>query len=553
MPILIPTYERWMNETNPTMSFGVRGNELRAVDNALKAFWADMSTLHLEILKSALLAYEEKKNHFEIGADGKEHATRNWRSDIRNRKGVVSLLHDSLFQERKPLTEEDKEGLELIRAASISPVKDLLSGKQIQVKKTAIASLIQSAYSESKEIVTELSTIPLPKIDPFQLMRIFIGWIKYKLPSYDIDLHLPNLLAWFKGINFEIPSINFLELLVEWLKIHMPDLSVHLPDILAYFKFKFPTLNFDFLPHLHITLPSLPSITLDLPSIRIPDLDILLPSIPSIELNLREIFGVDFRILEHFPDLLNGFLESLHDIYLEAVPFLGPAKSAGKAFVGYAEAVLARYNEYSLRQEGENLFSSNGASDAFEAVLDVIVRQANRTAAGATVDLVTAGAQTGGIFLDGGTATGLAIAAGNRLAKFIIKIQIFINDYKEMEKANTILADWSKSNSSSVLDLFKACPLLGCFVIHCCEISALLSGVLENFGEAGFVAEIDSQVKKARALKETAYGFITASKFEIPNLPFLARAEADPVASLNAVKNAYAFKLKGKAKSWGFI
>ena len=122
-----------------------------------------------------------------------------------------------------------------------------------------------------------------------------------------------------------------------------------------------------------------------------------------------------------------------------------------------------------------------------------------------------------------------------------------------MEKANTILADWSKSNSSSVLDLFKACTLLGCFVIHCCEISALLSGVLENFGEAGFVAEIDSQVKKARALKETAYGFITASKFEIPNLPFLARAEADPVASLNAVKNAYAFKLKGKAKSWGFI
>lgn len=554
MPSLIPTYDRWMKESTPSMSFGVRSSDLKAVDKALQNYWAAPSESRLATLRTALLAWEEKKSHYEqAGNSLYRRPTRNWRNDVRNSKGVVSLLHDALFENTRAFTPAETLGLEMLRAAALDPVKDLLRGKQITVKKTAIASLIHSAYQEAKDVAGQLSALPLPKVDPLHLIRVFIQWVKYKLPSFNIDFHLPNLLSWYKGLNLDLPNFNFPELFFKWLQIHIPDLSIHLPDIFAYFKFKFPSLNFNFLAHLQIRLPSLPSITIDFPDIAIPDLDFLLPTLPDIRFNLAEIFGVDFPILELFPDLLSGFLESLHDIYLEAVPFVGPAKSAGKAFVGYSKAILARYNAYSWEQDNAGNFAANGASDAFDAVLSVIATQANRTAANATVDLVTAGAQTGGVFLDGGTATGAAIAVGNRLAKFIITMQVFINDYKEMTKANEVMKAWSEGGTQTVIELFKTCPLLGCFVIHCCDTSAILSGVSDHFGEAGFVSEVNAQHKKASAVKDAAYGFITLSKFEIAGMPKLARAEADPIAAAAAVKNAYEFRAKGKLKSWGFI
>ena len=554
MPSLIPTYDRWMKESTPSMSFGVRSSDLKAVDQALLNYWSDQSETRLAALRKALLFWEEKKSHFEqAGNSLYRRPTRDWRQDIRNSKGVVSLLHDALFASTRPFSREELAGLEILRAASLDPVKDLLRGKQISVKKTAIASLISSAYKEAKDVAGQLSAVPIPKVDPIHLIRIFIQWVKYKLPSFNIDFHIRNLLAWYKGLNLDLPNINFPELFFKWLRIHIPDLSIHLPDIFAYFKFKFPSLNLSFFAHLQLKLPNFPSISINLPDISIPDLDFLLPTLPDIRFNLAEIFGVDFGILELFPDLLSGFLESLHDIYLEAVPFVGPAKSAGKAFVGYSKAILARYHAYSWEKSNAETFAANGASDAFDAVLNVIAIQANRTAANATVDLVTAGAQTGGVFLDGGTATGAAIAVGNRLAKFIITMQVFINDYKEMTKANEVMKSWSEGGSQSVVELFKTCPLLGCFVLHCCDTSAIFNGVSDQLGYAGFVSEVNSQHKKARAVKDAAYGFITVSKFEIAGMPKLARAETDPLAAAAAVKNAYEFRAKGKLKSWGFI
>ena len=112
---------------------------------------------------------------------------------------------------------------------------------------------------------------------------------------------------------------------------------------------------------------------------------------------------------------------------------------------------------------------------------------------------------------------------------------------------------WSEGGTQSVVELFKTCPLLGCFVLHCCDTSAILSGVSDQLGYAGFVSEVNAQHKKAKAVKDAAYGFITVSKFEIAGMPKLARAETDPLAAAAAVKNAYEFRAKGKLKSWGFI
>lgn len=562
---LIPSYDLWIKDTTPSMSFGVRSSDLRAVDSALKAYWTDQTDLSLEALKQALLAYEQKKSHFEpVGDSLYGRASRNWRGDIRNKKGTISLLHDALFFEPRAasetkdahgLTEKGREeyALQVLREANEDPVRKLLSGKEITVKKTAIAQLAYSTYDAAKEAASQIALIPLPRVDPIHLIRVFIEWIKFKLPTFNIEMHLPNLLGWYKGLNLGLPDINFPELFIKWLRLNIPDLNIYLPDVFAYLKFKFPALNLNFLPNLNITLPRVPSITIDLPHVKIPQLDFVLPSLPDIRLDLSIIFGIDFRILELFPDLLAELVASFRDIYLECVPFLGPAKSTAKAVIGYSKAILARFNVSGWNEEKAGVFAKNGASDAFDAVIAVIIREANRTAALASVDLATAGAQTGGIFLDGGVATGAGIAAGNRIAKFLITVQIFITEYKEMQKANQIMQAWADGGTQTIKELFEASPLLGCFVIWCSDTSAILEGVVENFGQPGYSAHIDTLIKKSSDVKDYAYAFVSSSRFEIAGLPTLPRQEENLVATLAAMKNAYEFRAKGVQSTGGAL
>jgi len=153
-----------MKESTPSMSFGVRSSDLKAVDQALLNYWSDQSETRLVALRKALLFWEEKKSHYEqAGNSLYRRPTRDWRQDIRNSKGVVSLLHDALFASTRPFSPEELEGLEMLRAASLDPVKNLLRGKQISVKKTAIASLISSAYKEAKDVAGQLSAVPNPR------------------------------------------------------------------------------------------------------------------------------------------------------------------------------------------------------------------------------------------------------------------------------------------------------------------------------------------------------------------------------------------------------
>ena len=107
MPSLIPTYDRWMKESTPSMSFGVRSSDLKTVDQALLNYWSDQSETRLVALRKALLFWEEKKSHYEqAGNSLYRRPTRDWRQDIRNSIGVVSLLHDALFASTRPFSRE---------------------------------------------------------------------------------------------------------------------------------------------------------------------------------------------------------------------------------------------------------------------------------------------------------------------------------------------------------------------------------------------------------------------------------------------------------------
>ena len=182
---LIPSYDLWIKDTTPSMSFGVRSSDLKAVDRALKAYLTDQSQMHLDALKQALLAYEQKKSHFKpVGDSLDDRASRDWRRDIRNKNGTITLLHDALFFNPRAatVTEKGREeyALQVLREANEDPVRRLLSGKEITVKKTAVAALAYSAYGAAKEAASQIALIPLPRVDPIHLIRVFIEWIKIK-------------------------------------------------------------------------------------------------------------------------------------------------------------------------------------------------------------------------------------------------------------------------------------------------------------------------------------------------------------------------------------
>jgi hypothetical protein len=122
-----------------------------------------------------------------------------------------------------------------------------------------------------------------------------------------------------------------------------------------------------------------------------------------------------------------------------------------------------------------------------------------------------------------------------------------------MQKANQIMQAWADGGAQTIKELFEASPLLGCFVIWCSDTSAILEGVVENFGQPGYSAHIDTMVKKSNDVKDYAFAFINSSRFEIAGLPKLPRQEANLAATLAAMKNAYEFRAKGVQSSGGAL
>ena len=380
----------------------------------------------------------------------------------------------------KEVAKDAKKAKKLVESIPGVAVPDI-NGISLNVdlfKKIKLRDLVNFSMPNFGRIEWDISLIP--DISIGQLPGFDIGKLKFNIR--DIDL-LPDISL--RGLMIHIGA-RFPHLPLPSLVFDVGNLfDIDLPGLLPGFKIEFPEffdLNLDLnvdLPNFRVPDVNLPRVPLpgmpgvDLGSLEIPDFDLTtwmkVPGFPKVMKLLVELFDV-----ADLPEIIIelGGVEFLTEFISSALPFVQQVKSGGKAAVGWAHAAQELHKARKTRKHREGLLKGD-ARDACGAVRTLLLQSSGEYAAGAAVDTAQFGASTAGLFLDLGAATGPAVAAAAGITKMCMKITLFGVKYKEMKTINAVLAATPEQDLSS--DIFKTCPLLGCYFLANSTTSSVLN------------------------------------------------------------------------------
>jgi hypothetical protein len=182
--------------------------------------------------------------------------------------------------------------------------------------------------------------------------------------------------------------------------------------------------------------------------------------------------------------------EVLHSMASEIAPFIGVVTSTFKAAKSWRAVVANARDLYKADYYLEGVLPGDPTAAA-EAVIVTIKRFLAANTADATRNTASAATKIAGLFADMGTATTAAIGAASALAKLIQELAILGRDYKEMKAGNKILDDPAKID----LNVFKVCPVLGCYLIACSDSSMMLNFFVADIGLPGWMSKVEAMKK----------------------------------------------------------
>jgi hypothetical protein len=196
------------------------------------------------------------------------------------------------------------------------------------------------------------------------------------------------------------------------------------------------------------------------------------------------------------------------DFLTSATPFVGAISSGVKAVKNWASAAKALYDKSDMADASRS-FAPGDPAAAFDAVLLIMNREISMYATTASIQTVAAGAKAAFTAADFGALSGPVLGAAESLALVVQKIYLFARDWKEMKGANVLL-----EKGACDLGLFKACPLLGCYLIANSDTSAIINMAVADYGKTNWKLEVESMVRKARPVFEKSRVVIADSRFE---------------------------------------
>ena len=197
----------------------------------------------------------------------------------------------------------------------------------------------------------------------------------------------------------------------------------------------------------------------------------------------------------------------------ELMPLLGILKG-GASLAGKLYTIADNaWMKYRTCENARSSFAPGDPSAALDAVMVCITREmaeagvdAAMIAAKLAAD-ITAAIVTGGAGVIAGQITSAANAAG-KLAK---DLYLFSRDQKEIGPANELIRQ-----EQFDLTLFKASPLLGCYVIACSDWSAVVAMAVSSYGKPGFKVQVEVMKKKADPVILKSGDLVRKSRYEIP-------------------------------------
>lgn len=183
--------------------------------------------------------------------------------------------------------------------------------------------------------------------------------------------------------------------------------------------------------------------------------------------------------------------EVLANLVQEITPILGVVTSgvklvkAGKAV---AEDGYHLYKSDDYRQG----FRLGDPSAAAEAIQIIIKRDLAKHSVQLGQQSLATGAKIGGLFADFGTATTIGIGTANSLASLGLTLFGLGLDIKDMRAGNKRL----KVPGTLNLDVFKDCPILGCYLLTCADTSAVANMFIADIGLPGWMDKVELMKKK---------------------------------------------------------
>ena len=206
--------------------------------------------------------------------------------------------------------------------------------------------------------------------------------------------------------------------------------------------------------------------------------------------------------------------ESLHSLISEMTPFIGVISSSLKSVKSWRAVVGNARDLYKGDYYLEGVLPGDPTAAA-EAVLVCIKRFLAANTADAVRNTASASTKIAGLFADLGTATTAAIGAASALSKLIQELAILGRDYTEMKAGNLLLKDSAKLD----LNLFRVCPVLGCYLISCSDTSNVANFFVSDIGLPGWMDKVEKMKKtQLDPLIKNANKAITTSHLTLEGL-----------------------------------
>jgi hypothetical protein len=209
-------------------------------------------------------------------------------------------------------------------------------------------------------------------------------------------------------------------------------------------------------------------------------------------------------------DALN--LGAVEQFAANLAPFIGTISSGGKALVGWTSVAKMSW-DMSKMEERRFAFRPGDPEAAFKAVVMLLDREIAATAKKAATHTAAFTGKALGVFADGGAVTGPVLGALETLAQIFQTIVEYVRDYKEVQRANAAL-DVGALN----LDLFKTCPVLGCYFLVVQDHSTIINFAVADYGTPNWMLDVERLVKQVQLVLEKARHYIKVSRFEIPRM-----------------------------------
>jgi hypothetical protein len=228
-----------------------------------------------------------------------------------------------------------------------------------------------------------------------------------------------------------------------------------------------------------------------------------------------QIVPADLRIdvLAFLAPSMPMFMKELTE---SCTPFVGIASSGASTLVAMGKVAKAKYKLSEGTTHLDRTLATDEPYEAFQALVKMLERESNQNIENFLVGLVELGSKGVSMLVDGGTATNAAIGLASGLVKLLMIARIAVRDVQERNAANKIMLEPIITS-----ELFKACPVMGAYMICCVPTSVLVNSMLtsEHFYEVGMMDRVERAVKKhINPLKFEARRLVKSHRMYIPSL-----------------------------------